>query len=905
MRNIGKAIENGDINYMSRLSNRFPTCSEPFPHLAMRATNMLPSSTALPKNLSTKINFNQVCLTQFGQAKPEVCEKMRKVQTIIAIIFIAINIQAQESGDKTSSENAESNRAIKTYLNSPKHSEKTKPVTVPKLKAESSIVIDGNPDEAAWQNAATLKDFIQTEPGDNIAPSKPTEAYLMYDEKHLYVAFKAWDDRDKIRATVAKRDDVFNDDNVRIYFDTYDDQRRAYLLAFNPLGIQHDGILSDNGPDFSVDIVMESKGMIHDWGWSVEVKIPFKSLRYKAGKGNMWGMNAARNISRLNNEFDSWMPLDRDVQGFIQKFGKITGLNEISSERTLEIVPSITVSETGRRVPDNQIPEGRFVNEPVKQDLSLNLKYTITPNITLDAAINPDFAEIEADAPVVTANERFPIFFEEKRPFFLEGADTFRSPLQIFNSRTIIDPDVAAKLTGKVGKNSFGFLVASDNAPGNYDENDINDPTVRPFIDEFIDKNATFAVLRVKRDFGRENNIGFFGTARTFPENKNFVGGLDGTIKVNPSTTFNFQAALTNSKKCFFDPFFDDLANPNQAVRNEEICGGNTFNRYRIGNGFGYYANYSNQTETKGYFFRAIGRSKDYRADAGFTPRTDEHRFYGVIRRTSKTKPNNRIINAEWRAFGGTWHGGDGRLQEAQSNTVVIFNLQKNTNFSVNTGISHTKIYEDEFGLARNNNRDGRFFGENSRSTTSNWIGSGFNSNPIKRVSFSLFARYDWNTFDFDFGAGNKFPRISPAAISGDDRLDPGSGGQIYFTGDVTLTPTDPLKISFNYRKTRLVRNDTERVAFDSNIYSLKTTYNFTRFIFARARIDYNTLRSNVSGQYLLGWNPSPGKGFYVGYNDNSNYNGYNPYTSQPENGFQRNERTFFMRVSYLFRRSF
>ena len=348
---------------------------------------------------------------------------MKNLQAFLTIIFIAVSIQAQQSNDNT---------AAKNYLNSGKHSEKTKPVIVPKIE-NGSITIDGNLNENEWKNAATFKDFLQTSPGDNIAPSKPTEAYLMYDENHLYIAFKAWDEKDKIRSTVAKRDEIFGDDNVRVYLDTYDDQRRAYLLGWNPLGIQADGILVEGeNADFSVDIVMESKGMIHDWGWSVEVKIPFKSLRYSAGKGKYWGFNATRSIKRFNDEFTAWMPQDRNIQGFLVQNGKITGLNEISSERTLEIIPSVTISETGRRVSDANIPEGRFVNEPVKADLSLNLKYQITPNITLDAAINPDFAEVEADAPVVTANQRFPIFFEEKRPFFLEGADTFGSPLRVF-----------------------------------------------------------------------------------------------------------------------------------------------------------------------------------------------------------------------------------------------------------------------------------------------------------------------------------------------------------------------------------------------------------------------------------------------------------------------------------------
>lgn len=158
---------------------------------------------------------------------------------------------------------------------------------------------------------------------------------------------------------------------------------------------------------------MESKGIIEDWGWSVEVSIPFKSLRYTAGKGRLWGFNVARNIARLNDELDQWLPDDRNVSGFLIKHGKITGLDDVKYERTLEIVPSVTLSETGRRVRSipnhlvnaSSIDPGRFVNQPIKQDIGVTLKYTISPSVTLDAAINPDFAEIEADAPVVTANQ--------------------------------------------------------------------------------------------------------------------------------------------------------------------------------------------------------------------------------------------------------------------------------------------------------------------------------------------------------------------------------------------------------------------------------------------------------------------------------------------------------------------
>src|SRR5687768_11390520 len=390
---------------------------------------------------------------------------MKKLYTLFVAILLASSNQAQQTGISATGATANSNSAAVAGKDDPKSApankngveipaEKAKPLNIPKIDPVG-IVIDGKPDEEAWKTATLFKDFYQTSPGNNIAPSKPTEVLMMYDEKHLYVAFKCWDERDKIRATVAKRDNVFGEDNVRMWLDTYNDQRRAYVLGFNPLGIQQDGIFTEGqGADFSVDIVMESKGVIEDWGWSVEVKIPFKSLRYSAGKGKFWGFNAARNIDRFNDEFDQWLPDDRNVSGFLIKHGQITGLDGIKYERTLEIAPSVTVSQSGIRkttIPNSGFSRlgrfdpifnpiglqdpGRFVNDPVKPEYGLNLKYTLSPNVTLDAAINPDYAEIEADAPVVTANQRFPIFFEEKRPFFLEGKEIFDSPLSPFYSR--------------------------------------------------------------------------------------------------------------------------------------------------------------------------------------------------------------------------------------------------------------------------------------------------------------------------------------------------------------------------------------------------------------------------------------------------------------------------------------
>ncbi len=876
---------------------------------------------------------------------------MKKITSILAIIVFVYGISAQQSVTSSAptgsgSVNLPAGRSGSTARPGGKTSiplEKSRPVTIPQIV--KSPVIDGRIDEEDWRNAAVFRDFYQTGPGYNTAPSKPTEVYMMYDEKNLYVAFKCWDDRDKIRATVAKRDNVFGEDNVRMWLDTYDDHRRAYVLGFNPLGIQQDGIYTEGkGADFSVDVVMESKGVIEDWGWSVEVKIPFKSLRYTAGKGKSWGFNAARNIDRFNDEFDQWLPDDRDVSGFLIKHGKITGLDEIKYERTLEVVPSVTLSETGVRKrtisnagfaqlgvfdpifnPIGLQDPGKFTNDPVKKDIGVNLKYTISPNVTLDAAINPDYAEIEADAPVVAANQRFPIFFSEKRPFFLEGKDIFETPLQPFYSRTIIDPDVAIKLSGKSGRNTFGVLVASDNAPGNYSEDERGELRVcqagraadiangRPprrcsSIEQFLDKNATFGVVRAKRDFGSENNIGFFATARVFPRNRNFVGGFDGKLKLNPKTVMAFQVLETYSKKTFYDPLRERFD-------------------YRVGNGFGYYWSIDNTADTHGWYVEATGRTRDYRADAGFTRRVNSNTIFFANRLSTKSRPDSKLIRTDWRQFGRILFDWQGRGQDSLLGSSVNLQMQGNLFITGEVGTGHEKDYAEEFF--------GGFSGASTRSAKQFYYTLNLNKNVSKKLFVYGFTGMIFNAFDYDFGAGYRFPRASSAFrsylnspeyhsyIQGlflyqadpntnpypnfapPPALDPGTGRQFDVNFGFEYRPTDPFRVSLDYTKSKLTRDDTGLIAYDTNIFSLRSTYSFTRFTYVRARWDYDTLNSNVSGQFLFGWSPNPGTAFYAGYNDNFNYNGFNPFTNQGEAGLARNSRTFFIRASYLFRKSF
>jgi hypothetical protein len=764
---------------------------------------------------------------------------------------------------------------------------KANPMRVPRF--DKAPVIDGKLDEEVWKHAAVFKDFYQTQPGDNITPSQPTEAFMGYDSTFFYLGFHCYDEPGKVRATIPKRDGIFDvgDDSIRVLLDTFNDQRRAYVLVFNPFGVQQDGIRTEGvGVDFTVDIVMESKGMLTADGYTVEVAIPFKSLRYEAGKDKLWGLQIFRQIQHYN-ESDSWMPISRDKAGILNQAGHIMGLEGISAARTLEFIPSLTLSETGKRV--RSIPTsiletmpvpfdpGRFVNKPIKSEFGLTAKFGITSTVTLDVALNPDFAQVEADQPVVTANQRFPIFFPEKRPFFLEGKDYFDTPATVVHTRAIIDPDVAVKLTGKRGRNTFGLLLASDNAPGNFTEEERADPDLLPSIRRFLDKNAYIGVLRLKRDLGKENSLGLIATTYNFIERHNDVLGFDGRFKLNKQTTFNFQVIGTTSRRF--------LTDPDTRVR-----------RYRTGNGFGYSTSLNKEGRHFGYSFNGIGFTRFYRADVGFTRRTNSNTEKLFLYYQSDPKPKAKLVRWQVNNVSTTIFDWQGRQHNWGDESSVELDFARQITFIGGYLRGYERLLAEEFS--------GGFFGPNTeRATDINTYYVYAGATPSKKYSGSVFLSTTRGAFDLDFGAGPRFPRISPAALSNPNaRLDPGPGNSLDMEITAAYQPTNALRTSLNYTKSRLVRFDTGRTAFDENLFSWRTTYQFTRFIFARARLDYATLESNVRGQYLLGWTPNPGTAFYVGYNDNSNFRGFNPFTGQAEPGFQRNNRVFFIKLTYLIR---
>jgi len=787
----------------------------------------------------------------------------------------------------------------KTEVNGAKGSvnipaEKAKPITVPRF--EKPPVIDGKLDEVVWQSAVVLKDFFQIQPGDNIAPSRPTEVLIGYDPKFLYIAFRVIDEPDKVRATVAKRDNIFNDDYVGFMLDTFNDQRKAFEFFFNPLGIQGDGVLTEGrGEDFSVDVLMDSKGIVHEKGYDVEIAIPFKSLRFEAGKGKLWGAHFFRRIKRFENELDSWMPFSRSISSNLSQAGHLGGLEGISVERTIEIIPSLTLSESGRFVraytPAPGVQDlGRIVNEPIRFDPGLTAKFIPSSGMTVDLAINPDFAQVEADQIVVTANQRFPIFYPEKRPFFLEGIDVFRTPITIVHTRAIVDPDIAVKTTGKLGRNTFGLMVASDNGPGTF----VGSERLNPANFPFLDKNAYIGVLRLKRDVGKENTLGLLATSYNFIQKHNQVLSVDGRYRLDKQTTATFNLIGTTSRNYFFDP-------------NE----GKT--RYRTGNGLGYSADYNVSGRNWGWELYGEGFTRDYRTDVGFVQRTNSNFNFAFLRYNSDKNPKKTIISYHLHNFTHIDYDWQGRMYIWESEFAGEFALPRNSYVGVWWEPAYERLFEHEFGPTRKARAcdpflNCTFYGENDeRATSKQHISVYGGSQYSKKIQFSGQFIYRAGHLDLDFGNGSKYPRVSPAALLLGQRapLDPGRGGLLQLSGGVTYQPTNELRMSLNLNKQRLVRYDTGRVAYDINIWTFRGTYQFTKATFARAIIDYNTLNSRVRSQLLLGWTPSPGTSFYVGYNDDMNYNSANPFTGQLTPGFRRNSRTFFIKMSYLIRKSF
>ncbi|MBA3259587.1 MAG: carbohydrate binding family 9 domain-containing protein [Gemmatimonadales bacterium] len=367
---------------------------------------------------------------------------------------------------------------------------------IPRL--ESSVRIDGVLDEPVWSRATRLTGFWQYQPVDGRPAEERTEVLVWYAPDAIHFGIVAYDRVPAaIHATVADRDNIDSEDQVVLDLDTFHDRRRAFFFGVNPLGVQSDGVRSEGAgqvsslvpgsTDKNPDFVWESKGRITGRGYEIEIRIPFKSLRYPGGKRQTWGFNVTRIVQRTGYT-DTWTDVRRANASFIGQEGAIAGLHDIRHGVTVEAQPFVTATANGGRGPAG----GEFDREDVNPDAGLNLRLGFT-SYALDATLNPDFSQVESDEGQVTVNERFALFFPEKRPFFLEGIELFGTPQTLVYTRRIVNPKAGAKLTGKFGQLGVAHLTA---------------------VDETADGDAWFNATRLRRDFGRNSIAGVTFTNR-------------------------------------------------------------------------------------------------------------------------------------------------------------------------------------------------------------------------------------------------------------------------------------------------------------------------------------------------------------------------------------------------------
>ena len=351
-----------------------------------------------------------------------------------------------------------------------------------------------------------LTGFTQTLPRDGEPVSQPTDAYLGYDSENLYVVTVAFDtEPGLIRARMTPRENFRGDDKIDVFLDTYHDERRAYGFTCNPLGVQMDGRWIEGGNfDSSFNALWHSRGRITEQGWVVWMAIPFKSLRFPAVGKQEWGLVLIRWIPR-NNENSAWPRVSSTIDGRLNQGATLVGIEDISPGRDIQLIPYGFVRSF--RALDTRDPDRvEFNREPAEPDAGLDAKFVIRNRFALDVAANPDFSQIESDEPQVTVNRRFEVFFKERRPFFLENADFFSTPINLFFSRRVAEPRFGLRLTGKQGPYTIGTLVADDESPGK---------AVLP-NDPLHGSRAGFGVLRINRDLFREATVGVLLTDREY-----------------------------------------------------------------------------------------------------------------------------------------------------------------------------------------------------------------------------------------------------------------------------------------------------------------------------------------------------------------------------------------------------
>ncbi len=568
-------------------------------------------------------------------------------------------------------------------------------ITVPRVTKPP--VIDGTVEDLEWGKARVVQVNIEVDPGDNIKAAVTAQALLMEDGEKIYVAFIAQDpDPDQIRGFYEDRDSGWDGDYMGIILDTFNDERRAFEFLVNPFGVQMDAIYDDvnQREDESWNAIWDSVGQITESGYTVELAIPLKQLRFSvSSSAQTWGIDLYRHYPRDRSTSIHSQRIDWDISCYLCQISKLEGFNNLEQSRNIEIIPTITTASIEKRSP--AIGEWERENDPQG---SLDLRWGITQDTYLNATINPDFSQVEADSLQLDINNTFSLFFPERRTFFLDGADYFDTYENLVHTRNIASPEYGLKLTGKAGRNTYGLVAANDETT-----NFIIPRSLSSRVASLSDTESKVAIGRYRRDIFENSTFGVLVTDRSGQNYSNSVVSIDSTLRPTTQDTISVQAMHSTSEY----PDTIQIEHQQEAKLND--------NSYVIE-----YQHYDRRWDWRlGYY----DWGDDFRADLGFINRVDFKHIVATIGRTWRWDGQGFFNRIRFAA--------DYDRTEDQSG----LQLEEETEFFINMNGPLQSFLNGLFGRS-NTYWNGKYFDEQF-----NMINIGFS--PTPNLILSSLVRYE------------------------------------------------------------------------------------------------------------------------------------------------------------------
>lgn len=726
--------------------------------------------------------------------------------------------------------------------------------TVRPTRADVAPIVDGRLDDPIWQTAAQITGLSQQRPLDGAPATEETIIKVAYDGDNIYFAFDVrYSDSSVMRHSRVDRDRASQDDLMTVYFDTFMDGQRVYDFDLNGYNVQGDGVLGVNSPgggsaaipraDRTWDAIWYSKTEMLAGGFTAEIAIPFKSMRYPArapGEPHRWGFQLVREIKGKNNEQLVWAPMSRSEANFFVQMGFFEGMTDLGTNRNLEVMPQLTALRVGSIDPT----QAEMASENSDPQVGLNVKYGLTSNLTADFTVHPDFSQVETDSPVIEINRRDPILFAELRPFFVEGAEIFNisGPVTFVHTRTIVDPMFGTKLSGKVGPFAIGIVAANDRAPGKVD-----DP-----LDPAFDQSARTLIARARYDLYAQSTLGGVVTDREFLDGYSRLGAIDANFRLSSSVSTSFREVRSRNQ--------DNAGNTVDGHMEQARIGRNgrrvgaTLDLYQI--------------------------SPDFDTKVGFVSRRDQRVISSDLRYTFY--PESWILNWGPRvAYSSSWNFDDVHQDNSVSGNVAFeFSRLINLSGSVTQAMERYRFPKDPASSAQD--FDKSTFSVNA----SGDVGSGgririsgnfSTGDEIRRVSSPFLGeQHNWGLS----AALKPIPRLAYSlGISSSRFTDPRNNDAEVFDikilrGSGTLQVTDRLA----------VRNITE--------------YNTSRIAGSGKAFVFN---------WLFTYRINAGTVAYAGYDDryqqaNLITSGGHPVFNADNESRQPTNRLFFVKFQYLFR---